>query len=261
MRKSLTTIILGLLLILIALLTYKTYLSFYLFVYGFIAILDTIFFLKEYFNKKVYLTLICSFFIGILILYASPLFPNNIIIHNIYLVNGVSTLSINTFVIGTLLLILILVGSIRKMEKYKKALDSYNRNLKLEPENLLILYNKGKALAELEEYKKAIKTYDKVLSIYPNNIDALNSKGKALTELEEFNSALEVYDQILRINPENINALYSKFFILKFLGMDNDACECFDKAVVLEHKNNDCLKGESHKNKKVKTSLGNNISR
>ncbi len=124
MRKSLTTILLGLLLILTALLTYKTYLSFYLIVYGYIAILDTIFFLKEYYNKTVYLILIFSFFIGILMLYASPLFPNNIIVHNNYLVTGVSTLSINILVIGTFLLILIIFGSIKKMEKYRKALDS-----------------------------------------------------------------------------------------------------------------------------------------
>jgi tetratricopeptide (TPR) repeat protein len=237
MRKSLTTISLGLLLILTALLTYKTYLSFYLIVYGYIAILDTIFFLKEYYNKTVYLILIFSFFIGILMLYASPLFPNNIIVHNNYLVTGVSTLSINILVIGTFLLILIIFGSIKKMEKYRKALDSYNKKLKLEPKNVLILYSKGRSLAELEEYKKAIKTYDKVLRIDPKNLDALNSKGRALAELEEFNSALEIYNQILRINPENLNALYGKWVILKILGMDKGASECFVKASDLKQKN------------------------
>ncbi len=126
---------------------------------------------------------------------------------------------------------------LKRWKNTEKHWILYNRKLKLEPRNVLILYSKGRALAELEEYKKAIKTYDKVLKIDPKNLDALNSKGRALAELEEFNSALEIYNQILRINPENVNALYGKWVILKILGMDKDASECFVKASDLKQKN------------------------
>lgn len=169
MRKSLTTIVLGILLLIIAFLTFKTYFSFYLGVYGFITILDTIFFLKEYYNKTIYLMIVTVFSFGTSILYVSSLPPYNIRIYN-YVVNGVGTMEMNTLVIGTFLLILMMVGSTHKMGKYRKALDSYNKTIKMEPENVKTLYSKGIALAELEEYKKAVETYNQVLRLDPINI-------------------------------------------------------------------------------------------
>ncbi len=169
MRKSLTTIVLGILLLIIAFLTFKTYFSFYLGVYGFITILDTIFFLKEYYNKTIYLMIVTVFSFGTSILYVSSLPPYNIRIYN-YVVNGVGTMEMNTLVIETFLLILMMVGSTHKMGKYRKALDSYNKTIKMEPENVKTLYSKGIALAELEEYKKAVETYNQVLRLDPINI-------------------------------------------------------------------------------------------
>lgn len=240
MLKPLTTIILGSSLILTAVLTYKTYFSFFLGVYGFIAILDTVFFLREYYNKTVYLIMVNSFLICTLILYLSPLFPNNIIIHNNYIVSGVSTLAINTLVIGTLLLILIMVGSVYKMEKYRKALDSYNRTIKKDPENIKILYRKGLALIKLEEYKNAVKVFNRILNIDPENIQTLHKKGLALTELERYDEAMDVFNKILKSHPENFNALYSKGFILRILNRDEEALLCYDKALKLEEKISKC---------------------
>jgi hypothetical protein len=126
MRKSFTTIVLAISLLFIALITFKTYFSFYLSIFGFIAILDTIFFLREYYNKTNYLILVIIFLIGISTFYFSSLPPFNNHIYN-YIVMGMNEMEINTIVIGTFLLILMIVGSIKKMEKYGKALD----NLKL----------------------------------------------------------------------------------------------------------------------------------
>lgn len=80
-------------------------------------------------------------------------------------------MEMNTLVIGTFLLILMMVGSTHKMGKYRKALDSYNKTIKMEPENVKTLYSKGIALAELEEYKKAVETYNQVLRLDPININ------------------------------------------------------------------------------------------
>jgi len=236
MLKPLTTIILGSFLILTAILTYKTYFSLFLGVYGFIAILDTVFFLREYYNKTVCLIMLSLFLVCSLILYLSPLFPNNIIIHNNYIVSGVSTFAINTLVIGTILFILITVGSVCKMEKYKKALDYYNKTIKKDPENIKILYKKGLALIKLEEYKNAVHVFNKILKIDPENVQALYKKGLALTEIERYNEAMDVFNSILKIDPENFKTLYSKGFVLRILNRDEEAFLCYDKALELERR-------------------------
>ncbi len=236
MKKSITTIILGIILISLAFLTYKTYLSFYLGIYGFMAILDTTFFLKEYYNKTTYIIIVIVVVFGMSILYFSPLFPHNMIIHSNYIVNGLSTLSINTLVIGTLLFILLMIGSILKLEKYKKALDLYNKSLKLDFENPKVLYSKGLALLELEEYNKAIKIFSKILNSYPENTKILYSKGFALAEIEEYDKALKIFNRLLKLDPENINAIYCKLFILKILNRNEEALICRDKAVALDEK-------------------------
>ncbi len=176
MRKSFTTIVLAILLLFIALITFKTYFSFYLSIFGFIAILDTIFFLREYYNKTNYLILVIIFLIGTSTLYFSSLPPFNNHIYN-YVVTGMDEMEINTIVIGTFLLILMIVGSIKKMEKYGKSLDLQNKIIKIEPKNIKALYRKGIALAELEEYKPAIEIYDQILRLDPKNVKALSSKG------------------------------------------------------------------------------------
>ncbi|MBZ2165859.1 tetratricopeptide repeat protein [Methanobacterium spitsbergense] len=236
MKKSITTIILGIILISLAFFTYKTFLSFYLGIYGFIAILDTTFFLKEYYNKTTYIIIVTVVVLGMSILYFSPLFPHNMIIHSNYIVNGLSTLSINILVIGTLLLILLLIGSILKLEKYKKALDLYNKSLKLDSENPKVLYSKGLALLELEEYNKAIKIFSKILKSHPENTKILYSKGLALAEIEEYDNALEIFNRLLKLDPENINAIYCKLFILKILNRNEEALRYRDEAVALDEK-------------------------
>jgi tetratricopeptide (TPR) repeat protein len=236
MKKSISTIILGIILISLALLTYKTYLSFYLGIYGSMAILDTIFFLKEYYNKTTYIIIVIAIVLGMSILYISPLFPNNIVVHSNYIVNGLSKFSINTLIIGTLLFILLMIGSILKLEKYKKALDLYNKALKLDSENPRLLYSKGLALLELEEYNNAIKIFSELLNSYPEDTKILYSKGFALAEIEEYDESLEIFNELLKLDPENINALYCKLFILKIFNRNEEALRCRDKAIELDEK-------------------------
>jgi len=234
MKKSLTTIILGILLIILAFLSYNTILSLYLAIYGFMAILDAVFFLKEYYNKITYIIIMITIFCAMLILY--NIFPHNPIIHAKYLVEGLSEFAINTQVIGALLLILLMIGSILKLDKYEKILDSHNKKLKLDPENPKALYNKGLALLKLDEYKKAIKIFNKLLNSYPENTNVLYCKGFALAEIEEYEEALKIFNRLLKADPQNNNAIYCKLFILKLLKRNEEALICRDNAVALDEK-------------------------
>ena len=68
----------------------------------------------------------------------------------------------------------------------------------------LLCTAKVRALHNLSKYQEAIEWYDKALKIDPNNILALNNKGLALSNLGKYQEAIEWYDKALKIDPNNI---------------------------------------------------------
>jgi tetratricopeptide (TPR) repeat protein len=233
--NTLKTIIIGLVFILIGIITFKSYISYYLLVYGYIAVTDRIFFMKEYYNRNIYLIQIILFLIGSVIIYLSPL-PS---FHNILYVyfEEIDTLKINIIVIGTILLILIIASSAIKMMKYSKLLDPIKSTIKLNPTNTDLIYSKGQALRELGEYDKSVEIYNQVLELDPENIDVLYSKGIALKDLGKYDKSIKCYNHILRLDPHNFNAYFGKGLVYKILGNNAEANDYFNKAIELKKNN------------------------
>ena len=65
------------------------------------------------------------------------------------------------------------------LSKHQEAIEWYDKALKIDPNNVIALYDKGFALNNLGKYEEAIEWYDKALKIDPNNVDALNNKGSS----------------------------------------------------------------------------------
>ena len=82
--------------------------------------------------------------------------------------------------------------------------------LKIQPNNVKALYNKGLSLGSLGRYQDAIQYFDKVLKIQPNNVKALYNKGLSLGSLGRYQDAIQYFDKVLEINPNNTKALNSK---------------------------------------------------
>jgi tetratricopeptide (TPR) repeat protein len=56
----------------------------------------------------------------------------------------------------------------------KKALDSYNKSLKLDPKNFANLYNRGCILYNLKRFDEAKKDFENALKIEPYNLVCLD---------------------------------------------------------------------------------------
>ena len=56
------------------------------------------------------------------------------------------------------------------------------------------------------EYDKAIIQFDNILKIDPNNIDALYNKGNTLSKVGKFNEAIQYYVQVLNLDPHKFIA-------------------------------------------------------
>ena len=65
---------------------------------------------------------------------------------------------------------------------YEEAAASYDKALELDPNNVDLLNNKGKALANLGRFEDAIASFDKSLAINSSDVEALNLKGTALSQ-------------------------------------------------------------------------------
>ncbi|MBW8244018.1 DUF4365 domain-containing protein [Muricauda oceani] len=71
-------------------------------------------------------------------------------------------------------------------------------------------YNYANTLNGLEESKKALEYYEKCLKINPNHSQAWKNLGSVYYKLEAHEKELECYDKALAINPNLSQALFSK---------------------------------------------------
>jgi len=84
--------------------------------------------------------------------------------------------------------------------QYNEALDCYSNALKISPDNIEILLEKGKILGYIyDRYDEAIKCYNRVLELEPDNIDALYYKGLVLDKQKNYREAIKCYDKILSL--------------------------------------------------------------
>ena len=104
------------------------------------------------------------------------------------------------------------------VRKLRKQLNTLEDELKQDPGNSEILYNKGNILLELERYEDALNAYEASLELNPGDAEVICSKGNALFGLKRYEEALKIYDEALKIKTDYVEARDNKFQILDFLG-------------------------------------------
>jgi tetratricopeptide (TPR) repeat protein len=104
-----------------------------------------------------------------------------------------------------------------KNKQYMKALEYYDKALKLRPYNEIIWNNKGVVLRTLGKLEDAIGCYDRALELNAECRDAWCNRGFALEHLGKLKAAIESYDKALEIDPKLEVALNSKSECLRKL--------------------------------------------
>jgi len=128
------------------------------------------------------------------------------------------------------------------LERYKEAIECYNRALKIKPDDYDSLRNKGIALFWLERYEEAIKFYDRALKIKPDDYDSLRNKGVSLFQLKKYNEAVECYDRAIKLKPDDYDSLRGKGVALSKIGMYKESIELFDRALNIKPDDYNSLK-------------------
>ncbi|ADG13331.1 TPR repeat-containing protein [Methanocaldococcus infernus ME] len=121
--------------------------------------------------------------------------------------------------------------SLYKLERYEKAIECFDKAIKLDPNNPAAWYYKADSLYKLERYEKAIECFDKAIKLDPNNPAAWYYKADSLYKLERYEKAIECFDKAIKLDPNNPAAWYYKGIILAKLGKHEEESKKYEKAL------------------------------
>jgi tetratricopeptide (TPR) repeat protein len=86
------------------------------------------------------------------------------------------------------------------------AVRQIDTALKVSPNNILALNNRGNALNELRRFEEALASYDRALAVRSDYAEAHSNRGNTLQQLKRSEEALASYDRALKIRPDYAEA-------------------------------------------------------
>lgn len=103
----------------------------------------------------------------------------------------------------------------------KQAVDNFTEAIKLNPKLRQAYYLRAKMLSDLERTQEALDDYRAYLKLEPDDLEAIREKGRLLLELEDKDSAeeetLKDYNEYLKLQPYDLDILQEKIALLKDL--------------------------------------------
>ena len=124
-----------------------------------------------------------------------------------------------------------------KIRQYSDAVDSFNKVLQIEPNNVTAQFLKGSSLYKEGKYQDAVDSFNKVIEIKPNNTNALLYNGLSLYNLERYNDAIAQFNRLLAVESSNTDALLYKGISLYNLERYNEAVAYFDRVLEIDPNN------------------------
>jgi predicted O-linked N-acetylglucosamine transferase (SPINDLY family) len=125
-----------------------------------------------------------------------------------------------------------LIHSLQGM--HQLALEAYDLALKIQPEDVEVLINKGSTCNDIKDYVLALDVLEKAIKKTPNIPEAWSNKGIALNNLNLYQEAISAYDEAIRLNPRFYEAWSNKSAPLNKLKRFLEAFEACDVALNLK---------------------------
>ncbi len=117
---------------------------------------------------------------------------------------------------------------------HAKAVQQIDLALKVDPDNVPALNNRGNALNDLRRFDDALASFDRVLRLKPDNAEAHSGRGNTLKELGRYDEALADYDRALALRPDYAQAHSNRASALHALSLFEDALAACDRALALQ---------------------------
>ncbi len=98
---------------------------------------------------------------------------------------------------------------LQKLGEHDRAIEYFDKALRIEPDFAHALLERARSYRELDELDDASRAYRQYLDAEPEDAWEWVSLGIVESEREEFGSALEAYDRARRVDPTCISAHYN----------------------------------------------------
>jgi cytochrome c-type biogenesis protein CcmH/NrfG len=120
------------------------------------------------------------------------------------------------------------------LNRDKKAIESLQRAIRINPELTGAWYCLGVAYVNLNRNDDAIDAYLTVLRINPEDAEAWNNLGVAYLKLWRFNDSRDAFLNAIRINPKHSTALHTLGAVYSFTDNKTALLEVIDKLQYLD---------------------------
>jgi eukaryotic-like serine/threonine-protein kinase len=121
--------------------------------------------------------------------------------------------------------------------RYEEAIDSYDRALKINPEDSDTWANRGYSLDKLGRCKEAVVSYDHALKINPENYNTWTKLGASLHKLGRCKQVSVIYHRALKINLQDYNVWTNIGISLYKSGSCEQAVVSYDRALNINPEN------------------------
>ncbi|WP_101759818.1 class I SAM-dependent methyltransferase [Oceanicoccus sp. KOV_DT_Chl] len=115
-----------------------------------------------------------------------------------------------------------------------QAILSYQKALKLNAKNPLVLYFLGVALQETGKLEEAVNSYKKAVALNPDYVDAHYSLGNVFKARGELDSAVSSFQRVISIKPDFIKVHNSLGTVLQKQGKLKAAAASYQKTIALK---------------------------
>ena len=92
--------------------------------------------------------------------------------------------------------------SFNALGRFKEAKEIFIKNIKFDPNNLVIRNNYSSTLKNLDEIEEAEKILENIVEEKPEYIHALNNLANIKREKKDYKTAILLYKKILKINEK-----------------------------------------------------------
>ena len=82
-----------------------------------------------------------------------------------------------------------------QIDRYKDALNAFNKSIELDPKSANSWDDKGKVLQKMGRINDSIKAYEKAIELDPGFASACIDKGNALQNMELYNESIKAYNK------------------------------------------------------------------
>jgi tetratricopeptide (TPR) repeat protein len=115
-----------------------------------------------------------------------------------------------------------------------KAIADFTAALGIKPDMASALYARGNTYVVKGDYEKAIKDYEAALKLKPDLHEALYNRGFAYDSKGDLDKAIADYAAALEIKPDKFEALYNRGNTYYYKGDLNKAIKDWEAALLLD---------------------------